>query len=36
MAKLIDGVVSECKELDIQTLDDLKISRMVEEWDGKI
>lgn len=32
MAKLIDGVVSECKELDVPTLDDLKINKMIEEW----
>lgn len=32
MAKLIDGVVSECKELDIPTLDDMKINKMIEEW----
>lgn len=32
MAKLIDGVVSECKELDIPTLDDLKINKMIEDW----
>ena len=34
MAKLIDGVVSECKELDIPTLDDIKINKMIEEWEN--
>ena len=32
MAKLIDGVVSDCKELGIETLDDLKIKSLVDEW----
>ena len=36
MAKLIDGVVSECKELDIETLDDIKINKMIEDWNEKI
>jgi hypothetical protein len=32
MAVLIDGVVSECKELGIETLPEDEIRRMSEEW----
>lgn len=32
MARLIDGVVSVAKELDIETLDDIKIKKLVDEW----
>ena len=32
MAKLIDGVVSECKELDIQTLDEIKTKKLIDDW----
>lgn len=32
MATLIDGVVSECKELGIETLPEDEIKRMSEEW----
>ena len=28
----LDGVVSECKLLGIQTLDEIEIKRLVEEW----
>lgn len=32
MAKLIDGVVDECKELGIQTMSDEEINRMVKNY----
>ena len=32
MAKLIDGVVSDCKELGIETLDDIKLNALIESW----
>lgn len=32
MATFIDGIVSECKELGIETLDDLELKRIVDEW----
>lgn len=32
MATLIDGVVSECKELDIETLTDAELQAMKDEW----
>ena len=32
MAVLIDGVISECKELDIETLPPYEIERMKNEW----
>lgn len=32
MAKLIDGVVSECKELEIETLPPHELERLKEEW----
>lgn len=32
MSILIDGVVNDCKELEIETLDDLKINQLIEEW----
>ncbi len=32
MAKLIDGVVSDCRELGIETLDDIKLKALVDEW----
>ena len=32
MATLIDGVVSECKELGIETLPEAELSIMKEEW----
>jgi len=31
----LDGVVSECKLLGIQTLDEIEIKRLVEEWGKK-
>lgn len=35
MAKLIDGVVNECKEVGIETLDDLELKRLVKNWEDK-
>ncbi len=32
MAKLIDGVVSDCKELGIETLDDIKLKALIDDW----
>ena len=32
MARLIDGVVSECKELDIETMTPDELMRLKEEW----
>lgn len=32
MSVLIDGVVSECKELEIETLPPRELERMVKEW----
>ena len=32
MAKLIDGVVSECKEAGIETLDEKQLKNMVSKW----
>lgn len=32
MSILIDGVVSDCKELEIPTLDDIKISQLKSNW----
>ena len=32
MSILIDGVVSDCKELKIPTLDDIKISQLKSNW----
>jgi hypothetical protein len=32
MAKLIDGVVGECKELNIETLTPDELARMKSEW----
>lgn len=32
MAKFIDGVVSEAKQLEIETLDDKRINELVERW----
>lgn len=32
MSVLIDGIVSEAKELGIVTLDELEIEKMVDEW----
>ena len=30
---LLNGIVSECKELDIPTKEDLEIQRIIEEWE---
>ena len=35
MAVLIDGIISEAKELDIETLPPAEIERLKEMWDGK-
>jgi hypothetical protein len=32
MSKLIDGLVSECKELEIETLPPEELNRMKQEW----
>jgi hypothetical protein len=32
MSKLINGTVSEAKEQGIETLDDIEIRRLVEQW----
>ena len=34
MSVLIDGVISECKELDIETLPDWELERLKEDWHG--
>ena len=33
MSVLLNGIVSECKELDIPTKEDLEIQRIIEEWE---
>jgi hypothetical protein len=35
MATLIDGVVTECKDAGIETLDDLELKRLVKNWEDK-
>ena len=35
MATLIDGVVAECKDCGIETLDDLELKRLVKNWEDK-
>lgn len=35
MARLIDGVVGEAKELGIQTLDELELQGLIERWDNE-
>ena len=35
MAKFIDGVVSEAKSLDIQTLDEKHIEELIAKWENK-
>lgn len=32
MSRLIDRVIRECKELDIETLSEMELSRLKEEW----
>lgn len=32
MSVLIDGIVYEAKQLDIATLEDYKIEKLIEEW----
>ena len=36
MAALIDGVVSECKELDIEVLPPYELQRLKEEWGNAV
>lgn len=36
MARLIDGIVTECKEMEIETLPPAEIERMKREWGVKI
>ena len=33
MSILINGIVSECKELDIPTKEDLEIKQMIDDWE---
>lgn len=35
MSVLLNGVVSECKELGIPTLDELEIARLCEKWQSR-
>lgn len=32
MSILLDGIVQDAKELDIETLEDIKINKLIEEW----
>lgn len=32
MSILLDGIVQDAKELDIDTLEDIKINKLIEEW----
>ena len=32
MAKFIDGIIAECKDLGIETLDEIRLKEMVERW----
>lgn len=34
MSVLIDGVISECRDLDIETLPDWEVQRLKEGWHG--
>lgn len=34
MSVLLNGVVSDCKELDIPTLDDYRINQLIKDWEG--
>lgn len=34
MSALIDGIISECKEMEIETLSPLELQRMKEAWKG--
>ena len=33
MSVLLNGIVSECKEMGIPTKEDLEIEKMLEEWE---
>ena len=35
MSVLLNGIVSECKEMGIPTKEDLEIERMVKEWESE-
>lgn len=35
MSRLLNGIVSECRDMDIITLEDLDISRLVDTWKAK-
>ena len=35
MAKLIELLVQECKQLDIETKSDAEINSLIESWDKK-
>lgn len=32
MSELINGIVQECKNLEIETLEDIKINQLINEW----
>ena len=32
MSILIDGIVSDCREMNIETLDDIRINELIENW----
>lgn len=34
MSFLLNGVVEDCKELEIPTLEDYRIEKLIEEWEG--
>lgn len=34
MSRLIDLIVQDCKQFGIETLDDMKIQQLVDEWEG--
>lgn len=34
MSVLINGIVQDAKELDIETLDDIRINQLIEEWEN--
>ena len=35
MSALIDSVLQECRELNIPTLDDMKIQSLIDDWDRR-
>lgn len=32
MSVLINGIVEECKNLGIETLEDIRINQLIDEW----